>query len=399
MSNSIPTFRDKHQIFLSSFTECVDFTDSLEIPVSAEYVHVKCNHAKEPEKQPLYQDGYFLVQEKEAVKERFAKFEAMYNGTRAPSVLILGIDSVGRVNMQRAMPQVFKFLKEGDRFVDMMGFNKVGENTYPNLLPSFAGVNESVFDCLEDKWVANCPLVWWDYQKSGYATAYSEDYVAYGTFNYAKKGFKDPPTDYYSRPGYQMLEKNVQKPNDPLCAGHRHMCEYALTQGLDFAEFYKGQPFFGIFWTNKLTHDNVRDFLTMDDVLLDTLQDAEKRGIFDDAIVVVMGDHGFRMGSVWPNLPGGFYDNMLPVMYISLPKWYKEKFPEDVKGLEANQNRLTTHYDFHLTLQQFIQRGGRTSDPVKTYCNECQPLIRPVPQDRNCMAVGVPSKFCACNKD
>lgn len=57
------------------------------------------------------------------------------------------------------------------------------------------------FDCTYDSGkLDNCSLVWYDFRKFGRVIAYVEDIAEMGTFQYRKKGFSKPPTDYYFRP-------------------------------------------------------------------------------------------------------------------------------------------------------------------------------------------------------
>lgn len=39
-----------------------------------------------------------------------------------------------------------------------------------------------------------------DFKEKGYATLFSEDDAKFGSFSYRLHGFKEPPSDHYSRP-------------------------------------------------------------------------------------------------------------------------------------------------------------------------------------------------------
>lgn len=354
-----------------------------------------------PTPKNLYKNVFFLVQEKQEIKKRYREFHAMKQlKKRAPSVLILGVDSLGRVNLERLMPKVFRFLKD-NQFYDMKGFNKIGLNTYPNLMGSFAGVDVERADCLDsEKRADNCTLSWKDYKNYGYATAYSEDYTDVGTFHYLKKGFRHKPVDHYGRTGLQLIEKHLMdkaQRDAYKCGGMRYLAEYMFSHGVEFAKFYKGQPYFGIFWTNTLSHDVAQQLRTLEGILLKSLEEAKSSGVLDDSIVIFMGDHGFRFDL---NIYGGVQDDRLPPLFISLPQWYKDAFPDDAKGLEVNQGRLVTHYDLHITLEDILKRGGRAGEEISghTSCPSCQSLFRPVGTNRTCAQVGVPLQFCMCEK-
>src|SRR5699024_8278865 len=54
------------------------------------------------------------------------------------NVILLGIDSVSRLNFLRHMIKTKQFL-EKHAFIPMYGYHKVGENSFPNILPMFTG--------------------------------------------------------------------------------------------------------------------------------------------------------------------------------------------------------------------------------------------------------------------
>lgn len=350
----------------------------------------------------LYRNVFFLVQEKVAVRKRFARFKSVTESPRAPSVLILGVDSLGRINLQRSMPKVFKFLKD-NHFYDMKGFNKIGLNTFPNLMASLAGIDIEIVSCMDiNDRGDNCSLIWKDFKRHGYATAYSEDYTTAGTFHYGgMKGFQRKPVDHYGRTGFLLTEKWLMGSAKDIwssCRGMRYLAEYILTHALDFAKFYKGQPYFGLFWTNTLSHNEANQLKTLEPILINTLKQIKGSGVLQDSIVILMGDHGFRFHD---GNRDAFYNSRLPPLFISLPQWYKDKFQGDGLGLKINQRRLITHYDLHLTLEDILKRSGRAREEISghTSCRNCQSLFRPVLTNRTCSDVGIPLQFCACQTD
>lgn len=135
------------------------------------------------------------------------------NFSRKLSVLVLGIDSVSRLNFYRAMPKTEKYLSETG-WIGLKGYNKIGDNTFPNLMAILTGQTpqQAYLQCKPT--VAykldNCPFIWHNFRNAGYVTAYGEDETALNTFNYLKVGFVEPPTDYYLRP-YMLASEKLLK--------------------------------------------------------------------------------------------------------------------------------------------------------------------------------------------
>lgn len=80
-----------------------------------------------------------------------------------PSILVVGIDSTSRINFRRNMFKTQKVLQSLGA-VEMFGYTKVGENTFPNFCPMFLGYSaEDVFKvCMLDymDYQDDCPSIW-----------------------------------------------------------------------------------------------------------------------------------------------------------------------------------------------------------------------------------------------
>jgi len=91
----------------------------------------------------------------------------------------------------------------------LLGYNKVADNTYVNLVPMFAGryVAELPWDeRSSDVPFDNFTFAWNEFSSRGYRTLYAEDAPGIAIFNYNKAGFHHPPADYYLRPFSLALE-------------------------------------------------------------------------------------------------------------------------------------------------------------------------------------------------
>lgn len=183
---------------------------------------------------------------------------------KGPNVLLIGIDSISRLNFIRSMPETFKFVSKG--WYDMKAFNKIGDNTFPNLFALLTGRNMSKMeeDCNWKKTgeLEKCRFLWNEFSDAGYVTAYAEDTASIQTFNHYKTGFVRQPTDHYLRPFTLAAEKNVRavftRPWLIKCLGYSHYADYIYQYARDFANTYQNESFFGLFWTNSFSHDDLK---------------------------------------------------------------------------------------------------------------------------------------------
>lgn len=141
-----------------------------------------------------------------------------YSSTKKYSVLLFGIDSISRLNLIRTMSKSKRFVDE-QGWIPLEGYNKIADNTFPNLMAVLTGwtleqISKRCFKKADNK-LDDCPYIWKNFSQKGYLTAYTEDEPFIGTFNYHKYGFLNSPTDYYSRPlmvhGMRILKVQVSR--------------------------------------------------------------------------------------------------------------------------------------------------------------------------------------------
>lgn len=381
----------------------------MELGENAEFIYVECfNKGK---KQPIYKDVHFIVQQKSSVLKRLSALSSVQgrrrmgsDQTQTPSVLMIGIDSISRLNFLRAMPKTAQHIYDTGWF-EMKGYNKMGDNTYPNLMAILTGYNQTwaYEQCHPYAGLDDCPFVWNDYAAAGFVTGYAEDEPEIGTFNYKKVGFNEAPTDFYGRAGLiaaQRLPK-VMRSSLAICLGDRSAADYVYQYGLDVAQKFKPQGTFGLYWTNSFSHNDLNSPSLMDDRIKFYIEDLERRNLLNDTIVIFFSDHGLRFGPV-RKLITGWMEERLPFLFFWLPPWFQDRHPEIVKALQVNKNRLTNPYDLHLTLKHILRLSGRApaleNGPrdMAMGCENCQSMFNEVPWNRSCEEIGIASHWCTC---
>lgn len=280
---------------------------------------------------------------------------------------------------------------------------QIDDNTYPNLMAILTGRNQSRARKLCDGTGANspdkCDFMWKEYERLGYITAYAEDDVGIDTFEKPyHKGFTNKPTDHYLRPVYQMMEKNIHKSKGSVyCSGQMTSGELLYQYALNFVQKYKNDPFFGFFWANTFSHNDIGSPSSMDEKTADFFESLKNTGTLDKTIVWFISDHGIRYGKM-RTLISGYYEERLPAMYVSIPKDFKELHKDEYNNLQLNTKRLTTPYDVFMTLQDILYLSGRKEVVVSSEaCPTCQSLFQEVPQDRSCADCSIHPHWCTCN--
>ncbi|XP_055382144.1 uncharacterized protein LOC129612520 isoform X4 [Condylostylus longicornis] len=376
---------------------CLSFSKTVQLPQTTDNILVKCKSGKKQ----TYIHGHAMMPERPEIRERIDSWKA--NDTAKPiSVLLLGVDSISRINLIRAMPKTAQYLYDNEWF-ELSGYNKMDDNTFPNLMAILTGYNYTtgyhICKPITVGKLDKCPMIWKTFRDLGYVTAYGEDETSISTFNYAKVGFEKPPTDYYLRPFLIQAEHNFHKrlkSGLTFCLGYQHSADYVYDYALELATRYKDDPYFGLFWANTFSHNSISDCSSMDLKMVQYLEKFSDRGILNSSVIVFFSDHGMRFGPT-RKLLSGHYEERLPFIFIWLPPWLKTKHPELVNALSVNKNRLTNPFDLHMTLKHILELSGRVKNlPKAPDCQNCQTLFKPVPQSRSCDEISIEDHWCTC---
>lgn len=304
----------------------------------------------------------------------------------------------------RAMKRTLSFLHETE-WLELKGYNKIADNTFPNLMAILTGMNEtaSYKHCNPKKvgFLDKCNMIWYKYRDLGFVTSYAEDEESINTFNFNKKGFLKIPTDYYFRPYMLAAEHNLKtsKVDDmTYCSGPETSGERIFHLIKTFTSTFKDHPYFGLFWMNSFSHNRLNTISRMDHKLYEFLKDLYESNILKNTIVFFFSDHGLRFGNI-RYTHTGWLEERLPFFYIYIPKSIKQRYPKKIKNLEINTKRLTTPYDFYMTLQDLLVMSGKnhTIKPSNA-CPNCHSLFDLATIDRSCEDVAIQDHWCTCNE-
>ncbi|XP_076101162.1 uncharacterized protein LOC143070945 [Mytilus galloprovincialis] len=324
-------------------------------------------------------------------------FKKHSHDKRHLSILMMGVDSISRNNMIRYMPKTRHFLHENLSALDFLGYNKVADNTFLNIVPmttgkfvhelpwntSLTGVSFDQFD-----------FIWNKFSERGYRTLYSED-ASYGqTFDYEKAGFKKPTADYFDRPLSLALEgmHDIWNTNHH-CVHARPETDIYLEYTRRFVHKFKTSPYFSFTFITRLTHDEVSNTKKADDLYFRFLEGLSKESTLNNTILLFYSDHGIRFGKFRQTFIGKI-EERLPFLFIILPQWFKEKYPEIYQNLKINQQRLTTPFDIFETLTHIL--NFYTYDIQNSKKRPGLSLFNPIPETRRCEDANILPHWCTC---
>ncbi|XP_074028453.1 uncharacterized protein isoform X3 [Leptinotarsa decemlineata] len=378
-----------------SISPCQVFENN--VTIYNDPVLVKCSEMDTPA-HAVYENVHVAVIIKEEVKEKIENFD---NTTKPFSVLFIGIDSISRLNFIRTLPNTYKFIEENN-WLSLKGYNKIDDNTFPNLMAILTGYNQSHAYSVCDPNVIgkldNCSIIWYDFKRLGFITAYAEDEGSINTFNYKKKGFKLVPSDYYFRPYVLATEKLKIQNKDGIiyCTGPESAGERIMNIAKEFSITFKNYPYFGFFWMNSFSHNEINSPTGMDDKVKQLLEDVTRAGVTENSIIFFLSDHGMRFGDITLTTTG-WLEQRLPFIYVSFPKWFQQNFPKEFEVFRSNSRKLTSPYDLHMTLKHILVLSGHnfTSTPSQA-CPKCRSLFEKVEPERSCEDAGIAQHWCTC---
>ncbi|KAH9371081.1 hypothetical protein HPB48_015685 [Haemaphysalis longicornis] len=308
------------------------------------------------------------------------------------SVLVLGVDSSSRLNSLRRLQKSRSYLIEERNAFEFLAYNKVGINSFPNLIPLLSGVSGTDFeDLFRSIYYDNAPLVFNVYKSLNYTTLFLEEmplqsiFRARGSF-----GFKNAPTDHYPVPMMFMMDRLHY--NDKFCMRSRLKTKEILKYTSDILIMNRDHPMFAYVFLAYITHDTTSDLGYLDGLLEEFFRGLGTAGVLDQTVVLFFSDHGMRFGSAIRTKIGR-HEDKTPFCLWVFPRGFLAEHPEAAVWLEVNQRRLVTTYDFHATLLSIASLPALQTKPT----NKGISLMSRVPPERTCEDAFIPYAFCACD--
>ncbi|KAL4236570.1 hypothetical protein ACF0H5_004955 [Mactra antiquata] len=337
------------------------------------------------------------------------------------SVLLFGLDGVSRSCAYREIPKTVEFLKKNLSAFDLHGYMKVGDNTFPNLIPLLTGLNAFTAELpninYNQDFYDEFPLIWKNFSSKDYVTLLAEDAPHMSTFNGDKVGFYEPPTDHYMRPywlawqdmysvrkyssgvamsmmNYKFMKSKLEQYT--LCNEDVPTYIAHLRYLKQFLSTYSRERKFMLSFYTELAHKNTNLLQLSDPDLVQFFTDMRDSDQLSNTILIVFSDHGPKTGE---KMLSARLEKSLPMCFIVLPPSLRMSHPNIVKNLLENEKRLTTHYDVYATLLDIL--NGSYNSPSKHFVNDKLrglSLFGKIPADRSCQEAAIPEHYCVCYK-
>ncbi|XP_060655763.1 uncharacterized protein LOC132791003 isoform X1 [Drosophila nasuta] len=388
------------------YSERIYFTHSQKLPRNISGIITECHDAMDKSK-IVQQDAFPLVQFQMQMQNKTSTESNPKR--RQPSVILLGIDSMSRMNFRRTMPRTAEFVSQRGWF-EMEGYNKVADNTLRNLLPILLGqtveqyprkCGQNEVECIE-----KFPWIWKDYKRAGYTIALAEDMADSGVlFTNNKNGYFPGLVDHSLHALLLRMEqamKTYVRFGYNYCIGRRLTISYVYDFCQQIISRYmeeSHQPTFGYFWSSTFTHDYNFGAASLDAKFDQYLQQFKAHNLFEHAIVILYSDHGARFGELL-NLSDSFLEERLPMLHIYLPPWFRHKYPKYSQALYLNRNRLSSNFDLHNTLRHILQLNATLPTDLAPLvrCPSSQSLLHTLPRERSCEDACITEHWCTCKE-
>uniref|UniRef100_T1IJT6 Uncharacterized protein n=1 Tax=Strigamia maritima TaxID=126957 RepID=T1IJT6_STRMM len=370
------------------------------VRVKDDFLYVECTLKK---KKIVYRDYLPFIQIKPTIEKRCNKnYENWVRETKDVirerlSVTIVGLDSVSRLNMLRHLTKTYTYFRAFDSLIDLYGYNKVGDNTFPNIVPLLTGhfVEECWNETLRQKSLNYLKLIWKEFSQNGYRTLFGEDAPKIATFNYMKGGFYKQPTDYYLRPITLANEVSlVKKYSKANCINTRSETEFVLQWLTDFLNVFENKPTFSYVFNSRLTHDYLNHAGYADELYYKFFKNYNDSKFNNNSILIFFSDHGIRFGKIRDTYVGKVEERM-PFFFLLFPPWFPLKYPLLWRNIQINKHRLTTPFDIYQTLRDIINFTGEA--PVANVSERGISLFREIPSDRTCEDAAILPHWCTCH--
>uniref|UniRef100_A0A0N5BBD4 Sulfatase domain-containing protein n=1 Tax=Strongyloides papillosus TaxID=174720 RepID=A0A0N5BBD4_STREA len=254
--------------------------------------------------------------------------------------------------------------------------------------------------------IDNTTFIFDYYKKMGYIVLYADDFKV-ETFEWPNcVGFINDFSHHSTRVRQFLTRYNLNGSEKIILDENKNKC-YFPGQDIfkyyeDFLKTYQNQPIASLTWQSKLMHDNIDDIFEQDGYLSEYFERNSK--YLNDSFLIVMGDHGYRMGP-YMSTEVGKYEHANPYFLIKPPAELLGN-KELIGNLKENSIKHISHLDLYATFLDILTEGPKNNfknlkpyDLSKVVNDTIKglSLLRPLPdENRSCYDMNIPFEYCLC---
>jgi len=199
------------------------------------------------------------------------------------------------------------------------------------------------------------------------------------------------------------VKKHILSPTQikqkPGCYGNQRHLDIQIEHLKHYWANYSGKRKLSFFWTNIIGHKSFTGLRSADVNILKFLEWSKVSQSINNTVVIMLSDHGYRMGGPSSSRLGRKEANN-PWLMIHVPSHIKERYPHLDQVLKENTKRIVSAYDIYQTVLAILNNKAFEQGRVRPAQLSIvrRNLFSPIPEDRTCADAGVPSTYCMCQK-
>ncbi|XP_030024766.2 uncharacterized protein LOC115443480 [Manduca sexta] len=382
----------KHGKTDSRYSDCKEIKHGSTFRLEWDFINVQCyDYDSQNVSHVIYNDIYAFAKKISISTQNYKECNIKYN------VLMIGMDSMSLNRVGQTMLRTVTFFKQ-NYWTAFRAYHKIDDNTFPNLMAVITGKNLSVISQRCSWKMDKCKdlLIWNKFKEDGYVTAYGEDYLRLPDTFTNEYAFQEQPTDHYLRPFFMNREIELSN-RSTVCAGNVYSGQQLLDYALDFADVYKQDNFFGLFWLNSFSHNVNSRPENADKIFESFFNRLSYTGALTNTFIIFFSDHGIRFGQHRAQMES-YFDDRMPFLFIWPPILFTGREVMKYRALVINQFRLITPYDIFDTLVDIksISSCSNVTDIDSDY-TASHSIFDIISYNRTCKEVGIHDKWCSCH--
>ncbi|CEF70079.1 Protein of unknown function DUF229 family and Alkaline phosphatase-like, alpha/beta/alpha domain and Alkaline-phosphatase-like, core domain-containing protein [Strongyloides ratti] len=344
------------------------------------------------------------------------------------NVHLIILDSISYYSALRGLKNTISYLEKEYSGVTFKMHNKIGSNSQPNghgfllnrrisSLHNFLDVKKTKVSDYEavgktgcDEYIDDQPFIAKYYQQFNYTILSGEDFLDTVFTSHKCKGFKYTYAHHSTRPYILRLYDQKYPDNLSYLTLHNSKCKgyikYQFNYLEEFMKTYNDSKQFSFTWITNIAHEHLTGHYEHDNYFKKFFKTNKK--LFDNGFLILMSDHGFRLGN-YRNTEIGAFEEKNPFLIISPPKDLRNNNSEVLNNLKINSNKHTSHFDVYATMLDILTEGSRTNFNNMTYFNftniikndtiKGTSLLREINQKRTCYSMEITSEYCLCTEN